>query len=72
MLVFQPRRGNNIIGQISKVCSYNNYIYKKNPNQVEQISDNHISLLVCGMFNASILESELIAKYSYNEISNSW
>lgn len=69
MLIFKPVPGNSIVGQISKVWALN---YINIYIILGQVSDNHISLLVCGMFNASILEAELSAKYSYTESTNSW
>eukprot|EP01031_Cornospumella_fuschlensis_P034800 gene34800-42144_t len=40
--------------------------------KVSQVSENHISLLVLGLFNASIGDKELRKKFSYNTVSNSW
>jgi hypothetical protein len=38
-----------------------------------QLTDSHISLLVHGVFNATISEAELKShNYEYNESTNSW
>ena len=39
---------------------------------IKSISSNLISLLVYGMFNASISSSQIAKSYAYNESSNSW
>lgn len=39
---------------------------------LKQISDSHIALLVFGMFNATILDSELTSTYKYSDEKNSW
>mmetsp|Transcript_26983 Transcript_26983/g.50417 ORF Transcript_26983/g.50417 Transcript_26983/m.50417 type:complete len:179 (+) Transcript_26983:46-582(+) len=41
--------------------------------QINKLTDSHISLLVHGVFNVTISETELQSRnYSYNESTNSW
>jgi DNA-directed RNA polymerase subunit E'/Rpb7 len=40
--------------------------------KVTQVSDNHVSMLIYGMFNASVSGAEMCRKYVFKNISKAW
>ena len=40
--------------------------------RINQLLDSHISLLVFGLFNASILGDDMCKQYAFNESASSW
>ena len=40
--------------------------------QINKVSDSHVSLLIFGMFNASISSDELVKKYTFNFVLDGW
>lgn len=62
-MVFRPVVGLTLKGKVNKVLII--FI-------IIQISDQHIGLLVHGLFNASISHDILPSTYSYDEDSRCW
>ncbi|RYH18009.1 hypothetical protein EON65_27760 [archaeon] len=77
LLTFIPQVGMTVRGKVSQVLHIFiplaiNILYSNLIIDNLQVSDNHVSLLVLGLFNASIGEAELRKRFSYNTVSNSW
>lgn len=60
------------VSVLTKLIVFRPEIGLKLQGKVNKLSDNHLSILVFGMFNASITSNEMSKQYKYCSVSNSW